>query len=140
VSEDELVAPDAAPQSPGQAPPSPDYVLGPKHPPSPGYVHGPEEPEIQRRTLRRILPTILPMDETMLMMSHPMMMRSRRLLRMMTKRSRSIQLWPTLLLYLLMTLSPHLRIQRHSRPMSLHLHLYHHLDVARLGCPSDPTH
>nr|GEZ38023.1 hypothetical protein [Tanacetum cinerariifolium] len=37
VSEDELVAPDAAPQSPGQAPPSPDYVLGPKHPPSPGY-------------------------------------------------------------------------------------------------------
>ncbi|GJV06842.1 hypothetical protein Tco_1344498 [Tanacetum coccineum] len=26
------------------APPSPDYVPGPKHPPSPDYVHGPENP------------------------------------------------------------------------------------------------
>ncbi|GKD69068.1 hypothetical protein Tco_1323158, partial [Tanacetum coccineum] len=29
VSDDELEAPEVAPQSPGQAPPSPDYLLGP---------------------------------------------------------------------------------------------------------------
>ncbi|GJR46509.1 hypothetical protein Tco_1490902 [Tanacetum coccineum] len=34
-----------APQSPRQAPPSPDYVPGPEHPPSPDYVPGPKEPE-----------------------------------------------------------------------------------------------
>ncbi|GKC79371.1 hypothetical protein Tco_1130145 [Tanacetum coccineum] len=34
-----------APQSPGQAPPSPNYVPGPEHPPSPDYVPGPKEPE-----------------------------------------------------------------------------------------------
>ncbi|GKC86378.1 hypothetical protein Tco_1142095, partial [Tanacetum coccineum] len=45
VSDDELEAPDAAPQSPGQAPPSLDYMLGPEHPPSLDYVPGPEEPE-----------------------------------------------------------------------------------------------
>nr|GEV34982.1 hypothetical protein [Tanacetum cinerariifolium] len=45
VLDDELEAPDAAPQSPGQAPPSPDYVSGPEHPPSPDYVHGLEELE-----------------------------------------------------------------------------------------------
>ncbi|GJZ41427.1 hypothetical protein Tco_0588313, partial [Tanacetum coccineum] len=45
VSDDELEAPDAALQSPGQAPPSLDYVPGPEHPPLPTYVHGPEEPE-----------------------------------------------------------------------------------------------
>ncbi|GKE76729.1 hypothetical protein Tco_1542849 [Tanacetum coccineum] len=65
---------EAALQALEQAPPSPDYVLGPKHPPSPDYVPGPEEPEqaplspdyvpepeYLERTLRRILPTILPM-------------------------------------------------------------------------------
>ncbi|GJR00013.1 hypothetical protein Tco_0522997 [Tanacetum coccineum] len=41
VSDDEL----EAPQSPGQAPPSPDYVPGPEHPPSPDYVSSLEEPE-----------------------------------------------------------------------------------------------
>ncbi|GJT68391.1 reverse transcriptase domain-containing protein [Tanacetum coccineum] len=45
VSDDELEAPDAAPQSLRQAPPSPDYVLGPEYPPSPDYVRGPEDPE-----------------------------------------------------------------------------------------------
>ncbi|GJV42415.1 hypothetical protein Tco_1420855 [Tanacetum coccineum] len=45
VSDDELEAPDATPQSLGQAPPSPDYVSSPEHPPSPDYVPGPEEPE-----------------------------------------------------------------------------------------------
>ncbi|GJW59852.1 hypothetical protein Tco_0109187 [Tanacetum coccineum] len=45
VSDDELEAPNAAPHSPGQAPPSPDYVPGPEHPPSPDYVLGPEKPE-----------------------------------------------------------------------------------------------
>ncbi|GJR11292.1 hypothetical protein Tco_0793944 [Tanacetum coccineum] len=45
VSDDELEAPDATPQSPGQAPPSPDYVSGLEHPPSPDYVLGLEEPE-----------------------------------------------------------------------------------------------
>ncbi|GJS60795.1 hypothetical protein Tco_0655579 [Tanacetum coccineum] len=34
-----------APQSPKQAPPSPDYVPGPEHPPSPDYVPGLEYPE-----------------------------------------------------------------------------------------------
>ncbi|GKG66738.1 hypothetical protein Tco_0713027, partial [Tanacetum coccineum] len=28
-----------------QAPPSPNYVLGPEHPPSPDNVSGPEYPE-----------------------------------------------------------------------------------------------
>ncbi|GKD27846.1 hypothetical protein Tco_1234060, partial [Tanacetum coccineum] len=41
VSDDES----EAPQSPGQAPPSPDYMPGPEHPPSPDYVPCPEEPE-----------------------------------------------------------------------------------------------
>ncbi|GJR16298.1 hypothetical protein Tco_0798950 [Tanacetum coccineum] len=31
---------EAALQAPGQAPPSPDYILGPEHPPSPDCVHG----------------------------------------------------------------------------------------------------
>ncbi|GJR20778.1 putative reverse transcriptase domain-containing protein [Tanacetum coccineum] len=34
-----------APQSPRQAPPSPNYVPGPEHPPSSKYVPGPEYPE-----------------------------------------------------------------------------------------------
>ncbi|GKC51031.1 hypothetical protein Tco_1073776 [Tanacetum coccineum] len=34
-----------APQSPGQAPLSPDYVPGPEHLPPPDYVPSPEEPE-----------------------------------------------------------------------------------------------
>ncbi|GJS74778.1 hypothetical protein Tco_0707619 [Tanacetum coccineum] len=34
-----------APQSPGQAPPSSDYVPSPEHPPSPDYVPGPEYPK-----------------------------------------------------------------------------------------------
>ncbi|GKE62683.1 hypothetical protein Tco_1513050 [Tanacetum coccineum] len=40
VSDDELEAPDAAPQSPGQAPPSPDYVpaLSPDYVPEPEYL------------------------------------------------------------------------------------------------------
>nr|GFD13482.1 hypothetical protein [Tanacetum cinerariifolium] len=38
VSDDELEAPDATPQSPGQTPLSLDDVLGPKHPPSLDYV------------------------------------------------------------------------------------------------------
>ncbi|GKE62059.1 hypothetical protein Tco_1512426 [Tanacetum coccineum] len=33
---------EAATQSPEQAPPSPDYVLGLEHPPSPDYIPGPE--------------------------------------------------------------------------------------------------
>ncbi|GJV46317.1 hypothetical protein Tco_1430853 [Tanacetum coccineum] len=45
VFDDELEAPDAAPWSLRQAPPSPDYVPGPKHPPSSDYMPGPEEPE-----------------------------------------------------------------------------------------------
>ncbi|GJY06476.1 hypothetical protein Tco_0373532 [Tanacetum coccineum] len=40
-----MEAPDASPQSLGQAPPSPDYVPDPEHPPSPDYVPGPEEPK-----------------------------------------------------------------------------------------------
>ncbi|GJY85123.1 hypothetical protein Tco_0499149 [Tanacetum coccineum] len=44
-SNDELEAPDATPQSPRQAPPSPDYIPSPEHPPSPDYVLGPKEPE-----------------------------------------------------------------------------------------------
>nr|GFA48959.1 hypothetical protein [Tanacetum cinerariifolium] len=71
VSDEEPEAPEAAPQSPGQAPPSSDYVPGSKHPPLPDYVPGLEYPEyvvpsddetlrrIQRMTLRRILLTIL---------------------------------------------------------------------------------
>nr|GEW23263.1 hypothetical protein [Tanacetum cinerariifolium] len=45
VSDAELDAPDATPQSPGQTPPSLDDVLGPKHPPSLDYVakSNPEE-------------------------------------------------------------------------------------------------
>ncbi|GJY63682.1 hypothetical protein Tco_0465142, partial [Tanacetum coccineum] len=42
------------------------------------------------------------------------------------------------LIYLLLTLFPQLGIQRHLRLMRLHLHLYHHLNSTRLGCPSDP--
>ncbi|GJZ59842.1 putative reverse transcriptase domain-containing protein [Tanacetum coccineum] len=45
VSDDELEAPEAALQSLGQAPPSSDYVSGPKHLPSPNYVPGLEEPK-----------------------------------------------------------------------------------------------
>ncbi|GJV89522.1 hypothetical protein Tco_1533460 [Tanacetum coccineum] len=45
VSNDELEAHEEAPQSPGQAPPSPDYVPGLEHPPLPDYVPGPEEPK-----------------------------------------------------------------------------------------------
>ncbi|GJT82711.1 hypothetical protein Tco_1057053 [Tanacetum coccineum] len=45
VSDDELEAPDATPQSLRQTPPSLDYIPGPEHPPSPDYVPGPEEPE-----------------------------------------------------------------------------------------------
>ncbi|GJV19356.1 hypothetical protein Tco_1368376 [Tanacetum coccineum] len=45
VSDDEPEALEAAPQSPGQAPPSLDYMPGPKHPPSPDYMTGPEDPE-----------------------------------------------------------------------------------------------
>nr|GEZ62823.1 hypothetical protein [Tanacetum cinerariifolium] len=45
VSDDELEAPEAAPQSSGQAPPSLDYVPGPENPPSPDYVPGSEYPE-----------------------------------------------------------------------------------------------
>nr|GEU63850.1 hypothetical protein [Tanacetum cinerariifolium] len=41
----ESQAPEVAPQSPGQAPPSPDYVPGPEHPPSPKYIPGPEYPK-----------------------------------------------------------------------------------------------
>ncbi|GKD64032.1 hypothetical protein Tco_1306140, partial [Tanacetum coccineum] len=57
VSDDELEAPEEAPQFPEQAPlspnyvpglehpPSPDYVPGTEHPPSPDYVPGPEYPK-----------------------------------------------------------------------------------------------
>nr|GEX34683.1 hypothetical protein [Tanacetum cinerariifolium] len=45
VSDDEPEAPEEASQSPGKAPPSPDYVPGPEHLPSPDYVPGPEYPE-----------------------------------------------------------------------------------------------
>ncbi|GKE18286.1 hypothetical protein Tco_1425863 [Tanacetum coccineum] len=48
VSDDELEAPEEAPQSPGQAPPSSDYVPGLEHPPSPDYVLGPKEPEQEK--------------------------------------------------------------------------------------------
>ncbi|GJW94253.1 hypothetical protein Tco_0173925 [Tanacetum coccineum] len=56
VFDDELEVPNATPQSPGQAPPSPDYVLGPEHPPSPDYVPGPEEPEQAPLSLDYSLP------------------------------------------------------------------------------------
>ncbi|GKG63133.1 hypothetical protein Tco_0638780, partial [Tanacetum coccineum] len=42
VSDDEPKAFEAAPQSSGQAPPSPDYVHGPEHPPSLDYIPEPE--------------------------------------------------------------------------------------------------
>ncbi|GKA56919.1 putative reverse transcriptase domain-containing protein [Tanacetum coccineum] len=42
VSNAETQSPEAAPQSPKQAPPSSDYVPGPEHPPSPEYIPGPE--------------------------------------------------------------------------------------------------
>ncbi|GJS70862.1 hypothetical protein Tco_0703703 [Tanacetum coccineum] len=45
VSDDELEALEEVPQSPGHAPPSPDYVPAPEHPLSPDYVLGPKEPE-----------------------------------------------------------------------------------------------
>ncbi|GJU20315.1 putative reverse transcriptase domain-containing protein [Tanacetum coccineum] len=45
VSDDKLEALEEAPQSPGQAPPSPDYVPGPEHLLSPDYVPSPEETE-----------------------------------------------------------------------------------------------
>nr|GEV19810.1 hypothetical protein [Tanacetum cinerariifolium] len=50
VSDEELEAPAKAPPSPDYVPgpkhlPSPDYVSRPEHPPSPDYVHGPKEPE-----------------------------------------------------------------------------------------------
>ncbi|GKF79621.1 hypothetical protein Tco_0235189, partial [Tanacetum coccineum] len=41
VCDDELEAPEEAPQPLEQAPPSPDYVPGHEHPPSPDYVPGP---------------------------------------------------------------------------------------------------
>ncbi|GJW31735.1 hypothetical protein Tco_0051767 [Tanacetum coccineum] len=44
-SDEEIEALEGAPQSPGHAPPSPDYVLGLEHPPSSEYVPGPKEPE-----------------------------------------------------------------------------------------------
>ncbi|GJZ46488.1 hypothetical protein Tco_0594084, partial [Tanacetum coccineum] len=44
-SDEEPKVPKEASQSPGQAPPSPDYVPGPEHPPSLDYVPGPKEPE-----------------------------------------------------------------------------------------------
>ncbi|GJT17528.1 hypothetical protein Tco_0876234 [Tanacetum coccineum] len=45
VSDVEPEAPEEAPQSLEQAPPSPNYVPGPEHPPSPDYVPGPKYPE-----------------------------------------------------------------------------------------------
>nr|GEZ76952.1 hypothetical protein [Tanacetum cinerariifolium]GFA42021.1 hypothetical protein [Tanacetum cinerariifolium] len=45
VYDDEPEAPDAAPQSPGQAPPSLDYVPGPEYPPSLDYIPDPGESE-----------------------------------------------------------------------------------------------
>ncbi|GJX57628.1 hypothetical protein Tco_0287525 [Tanacetum coccineum] len=45
VSDDELEAPEEAPQPLEQEPPSPDYVPGPEHPPSPYYVLDPENLE-----------------------------------------------------------------------------------------------
>ncbi|GJT32277.1 hypothetical protein Tco_0922696 [Tanacetum coccineum] len=44
VSNEELEAPEEAPQPLEQAPPSPDYVPGPKHPSSPDCMPGPEHP------------------------------------------------------------------------------------------------
>ncbi|GKA23404.1 hypothetical protein Tco_0709366 [Tanacetum coccineum] len=38
ASDDELEAPEEAPQPLEQEPPSPDYMPGPEHPPSPDYV------------------------------------------------------------------------------------------------------
>ncbi|GKB86135.1 hypothetical protein Tco_0958407, partial [Tanacetum coccineum] len=38
-------ASDEEPDAPAEAPPSPDYVLGPEHQPSPDYVPEPEYPE-----------------------------------------------------------------------------------------------
>ncbi|GJR15085.1 hypothetical protein Tco_0797737 [Tanacetum coccineum] len=45
VSDVEPEAPEEAPQSLEQAPPSPNYVSGPEHPPSPDYVPGPKYPK-----------------------------------------------------------------------------------------------
>nr|GEU36263.1 reverse transcriptase domain-containing protein [Tanacetum cinerariifolium] len=44
VFDDELKATEEAPQSPGQAPPSLDYVPSLEHPPCPDYVPGPQYP------------------------------------------------------------------------------------------------
>nr|GEY44478.1 hypothetical protein [Tanacetum cinerariifolium] len=80
-SDEEPKAPEEALPSPNYMPGpehllSPDYVPGPEHPPSSDYVPEPECPKylrrIQRRTPSRILPTILSMEETMMMMSHSM--------------------------------------------------------------------
>ncbi|GJR46952.1 hypothetical protein Tco_1315055 [Tanacetum coccineum] len=108
------------PKEPEQAPLSPDYVPEPEYPEylapsdaeapmedqplrddaspttlSPGYVADSNPEEDPEEALRRIMPTILSMEETIMIMSHPTMMmmmrrRSRRLLRMMTRRRRSI--------------------------------------------------
>nr|GEZ79371.1 hypothetical protein [Tanacetum cinerariifolium] len=45
VSNDEPEAPKEAPQPPGHAPPSPNYMHGPEQPPSQDYIPGPEYPE-----------------------------------------------------------------------------------------------
>ncbi|GKF04649.1 hypothetical protein Tco_0035317 [Tanacetum coccineum] len=45
VCDDEIEAPEEASLSPGQTPPSPNYVPGPEHPSSPDYVPGLEYPE-----------------------------------------------------------------------------------------------
>ncbi|GJZ65396.1 hypothetical protein Tco_0622092 [Tanacetum coccineum] len=44
VSDNELEAPEVAPQSLRQAPPYLDYVLGPEHPPSPDYAPNEDQP------------------------------------------------------------------------------------------------
>ncbi|GJS95060.1 ribonuclease H-like domain-containing protein [Tanacetum coccineum] len=43
-----------APQSPGQAPPSLDYVPGPEYQPSPNYMPGPEKPDLLEITTAQV--------------------------------------------------------------------------------------
>nr|GFB45543.1 hypothetical protein [Tanacetum cinerariifolium] len=68
----------------------------------PGYVVD-ADPKKDENDLRRILLTILPIEEIMMMMNHlmmtTMMMMLRRMRRTRRRRRRSTQLRPTLLMY-----------------------------------------
>nr|GFC52266.1 hypothetical protein [Tanacetum cinerariifolium] len=74
---------------------------------SPSYVVD-SDPEKDEKSLRRILLTIMPIEEITRMMNHLMMTTMMMMLRRMrrTRRRRSTQLRPTLLMYRQMIVSP----------------------------------